>query len=245
MAAVGEPGEVVGALVDLLEERRVRVDDAAGAEHAVDLVRDDGRLQHVLQHRLDDDAVDAAVRERDRVTVADELGRGAGVDVERDEIDRRVVVQLLEAVTDRATADHQDAGVAVGGVGLEQLLHPRDVRRRGGVGRVQQPAQRSGGPRALHLGGALDRAQPVRVEHAGVEVDQRGDAGHDRERLVGIGAASSDAVPLAVHSAHATATPWADEEVLVDHRVEGEHGAKPKSRARLPRGSAGVVVGGP
>ena len=169
------------------------------------------------------------------MTVADELGRRAGVDVERDEVDRRVVVQLLEAVTDRAPTDHQDPRVAVGGVRLEQPLHPRDVGRRGGVGRVQQPAQWPGEPGALHLRGSLDRTEPVRVEHAGLEVDQCRNAGHHRERLVRERARRPGAVPRAVLRPDPAAAPRADEQVLVDHRVEGEHVPKPRRAGRRSR----------
>ncbi|WAJ44182.1 hypothetical protein OK015_24030 [Mycobacterium sp. Aquia_216] len=87
----------------------------------MDLLCHHRRFEHVLQHRLDDHAIDGAVGQRDRMPVADELDRRAGVDVEGDEVDIRVRVELRQAVTLRAASDHQNPGPPPdrGGVGPE------------------------------------------------------------------------------------------------------------------------------
>ena len=90
----------------------------------------------MLEHSLDDDAIDSRCRNRNGVAVANELHVGAHIDVEGDEVDRGVVVQLVEAVADGAAPDDQNPGAAAGrrGVGVEQLEHAGHVGRRGVVG---------------------------------------------------------------------------------------------------------------
>ena len=79
--AAGEACEIVGALVHRLQERRLGVDKAAVDEHAGDLGDDALGRHHMLQHRLDPDAVEARVGEGQAVAVGDDLDVGRGVDV--------------------------------------------------------------------------------------------------------------------------------------------------------------------
>ena len=75
-------------------------------------------------------------------------------------------------------------------------------------------------PRPVDLRSALDRAQPVGVKDTVLEVHKGRYAGDDRERLVGVPAARAGAAPSADFGAHRAGAARADEEVLVDHRVE-------------------------
>jgi glycosyltransferase involved in cell wall biosynthesis len=121
VAARGEPGEVVRAGMDLLQERSLGVDQPVRAQHPVDLGDDPDRVQDVLQDRLHDDRLDAPVRQRDRVSVGDELGQVAAVQVEADDLDAGRV-EFLDAVAEAAAADDEDPGGPV-----EQRQQPPDV----------------------------------------------------------------------------------------------------------------------
>src|SRR6266516_1300298 len=70
-AVTGEriPREVVGPFVDLLHERHFRIDEAASAEHAVDLADHAFRVQYVLQHCRRDHAVKDTMLEWDVVCI--------------------------------------------------------------------------------------------------------------------------------------------------------------------------------
>jgi glycosyltransferase involved in cell wall biosynthesis len=107
VAAGGEPGEVVRAGMDLLQERGLGVDEPVRPQHAVDLGDHPGRVEDVLQDGLHDHRVDASGGQRDRVGVGDELGQVAAVQVEADDLDLGRV-QLLDAVAEAATADDED-----------------------------------------------------------------------------------------------------------------------------------------
>ena len=78
VAEVAEAREVVAVLVDLLHERDLGVDDAARSQHAIDLVDAADRVGDMFEDGLNDDAVDAAVRERQIVAVAEQQRRRSG-----------------------------------------------------------------------------------------------------------------------------------------------------------------------
>jgi glycosyltransferase involved in cell wall biosynthesis len=109
VAAGGEPGEVVPARVDLLQERGLGVDEPVRPQHPVDLGDHPGRIEDVFQHGLYDDRVEAAVGQRDRMGVGDELGEVAAVQVEADDVDP-ARVELLDAVAEAAAADDENPG---------------------------------------------------------------------------------------------------------------------------------------
>ena len=52
MSALGEPGEVVGAFGNVLQERRFRIDNAARSENTVDLCDDGVGSQNKFKHGL-------------------------------------------------------------------------------------------------------------------------------------------------------------------------------------------------
>jgi glycosyltransferase involved in cell wall biosynthesis len=113
--AQGEPGEVVGPGVHVLQERRLGVDQPVRAQDPVDLGHDDLGGDDVLEDGLRDDGVDRPVRERDGVGVGDDLDHITAEEVETDDLDIRPQrVEQLGSVADGAAADHQDAGVASG-----------------------------------------------------------------------------------------------------------------------------------
>ncbi len=60
--AFGEAGEVVGAFVHVLEERRLGIDQPVRLQHAPDLLDHLLRVEHVLEHRLDHHRVDRSHR---------------------------------------------------------------------------------------------------------------------------------------------------------------------------------------
>lgn len=111
VAALGESREVERPLVNVLQKRRIGVEESVGAQHPVDL-GDDARG---LEHGFDDDGVDARIGERNRVPVRDELRVARRIDVEADEIDRGVVVERVDAAADRFAADEEDDRPAAGG----------------------------------------------------------------------------------------------------------------------------------
>jgi glycosyltransferase involved in cell wall biosynthesis len=110
VAAGGEPGEVVAARVDLLEERGLGVNRAARTQHPVDLGDDPARVEHVLENGLHDHGVHAAVGQRDGVGVGDQLGQVAAVEVEADDLDASSGVEVLDPVAQAAAADDEHPG---------------------------------------------------------------------------------------------------------------------------------------
>lgn len=111
----GEAGEVVGARVDVLQERGLGVDETTRAEHAVDLRDDVLGGQDVLEHGLHDHGVDGPVDQRDGVGVGDQHVDVAPEDVEADDLHLGSgVVQRVGAVADRPATDHQHAPPSVG-----------------------------------------------------------------------------------------------------------------------------------
>ena len=50
--------EIIRAFVNLLHERRFRIDQSAAPKYPMDFTDDRSRLQDVLEHRLDPDAVE-------------------------------------------------------------------------------------------------------------------------------------------------------------------------------------------
>jgi glycosyltransferase involved in cell wall biosynthesis len=107
--ASGEAGEVVGAGVDLLHERRLGVNQAIVGQNSMNLTNDFHRVENVLEDRLDDDSVDAAGLQGNRMRVGDQLGDVAAVKVESDHLDVVTGVEAVQTVADGATANHEHA----------------------------------------------------------------------------------------------------------------------------------------
>ena len=68
-----KPGEVVGALVHLLRERDLRVEQPTGYEHSVDLLHGTLGVDEVFEHRRGDHRVEGLIAERQRVRVGDHV----------------------------------------------------------------------------------------------------------------------------------------------------------------------------
>ena len=148
VADVREAREVEAAQVDLLHERRLRIDDAFGLEHAVDLVDAAPRIGDVLQHRLHDDGVHRAVGERQVVGVAEHRRRRVGRRIDVDDPAVRGVGQLADALSAQPAADHQHHRVGDAAPD-QQVAHPRQAADRRHVHRRRrQPAQPLLHPRA-------------------------------------------------------------------------------------------------
>lgn len=113
--AQGEPGEVVGAGVDVLEERRLGVHETARSEDAMDLGNHDLGRDDVLEDRLDDDRGHRPVGERDGMSVGDEGVHLAPEQVQPDHLDLGAEsVQHVGTVPDRATTDDEHGSSTVG-----------------------------------------------------------------------------------------------------------------------------------
>lgn len=106
VAAGGETGEVVRAGMHVLEEGRLGIDEAAVAQHAVNLGHDLTGIEDVLEDRLDDDGVDAPVGEGQGVPVSYGDREIARVEVHSDDLDIRPgSVEGIHPVTKGAPAD--------------------------------------------------------------------------------------------------------------------------------------------
>lgn len=108
MARHGEAGEVEGALVDRLQERRLGVDHAATSHDPFDLRDDEVRAVHMLEHRLDHDGVDRPGVQGDPVSVGDERRLVGRVDVEGNGADGLVRHESLQPIAHGRTTDDQD-----------------------------------------------------------------------------------------------------------------------------------------
>jgi len=100
MPASGEAGEVLGASVDLLHERRLGVDQAVVGKYAMNFRNDLHWGEDVLEDCLHDDSVDAAGLQGDGMRAGDQLGDGAPVEVDSDNLG----VETVQTVADGSTA---------------------------------------------------------------------------------------------------------------------------------------------
>ncbi len=110
VATLSEAGKVERSFVHVLEERRVGVDEAVRLKDAMNLGYDASRIENVLEHRLNHHAIDACIGQGDEVRVGDELRKARRIHVERDHVELRIIVQLLEATSDGAAADDENNG---------------------------------------------------------------------------------------------------------------------------------------
>ena len=69
---------------------------------------DQSWIQHVLEHRLDPDAIKNPIIKRQFVGVGHQHGVRRGIDVGADQLDGIVAVEFICARTNRAAADHKD-----------------------------------------------------------------------------------------------------------------------------------------
>ena len=170
MTAAGEPDEIVGTGVNLLEKRRLGVDEATGSKYAVDFTHDHARVEDVLEDRLDDDGVDALAGERDLVRIGNELRHRTSADIEREDADVRSGIQRFDAIPDRPRADHEHQRRG-SRQEREQFL---DVRRGNAVQRLPPRAQRGrdGVDRPPTLRTSAVRSQIFGSNDATVEVDE-------------------------------------------------------------------------
>jgi glycosyltransferase involved in cell wall biosynthesis len=141
-----EAREVIRACMHLLHERGLCVDKPVLSEHPVDLGDDAAGIQHVFQHCLYDDSVNASGRQRNLVGVRQKLHQRARIDIESENADIATVVKRLGSVADRSAPDHQhqrparqfrqEAGDASDGHTVRRLpdpsqashhLHPRPL----------------------------------------------------------------------------------------------------------------------
>lgn len=163
----------------LLHERGLGVDQPPGGEHAMHLGHNDRRIEHVLQHRLDDDAVEHPILEGKAVPVGHQLDVPGGVDVGTDDVDIAGLVEGLGAGAPRAAADDQDPWT--GGELAKLRDEPPAVPRADIVPAHQIPAQPLLEPgRGLDRlilcgrGGALARDDAViEVDYGRLAADQR------------------------------------------------------------------------
>jgi hypothetical protein len=100
--------EVKRAPAHLLHERGVRVDHSVGREHAVYLAHHSLRVRYVLKHRLTDGPVECSVAKRQVIPVTHDARAGADVDVGFDEVEARILDELLQANADNTSADDKD-----------------------------------------------------------------------------------------------------------------------------------------
>ncbi len=88
--------------MDLLDKRRVGVDDAIRLQHAMDFLDHRLRLQHMFEHGLNPDAVEHCITERQEVTIRHHIGIRRCVDVGSDNLDIRIRVKCVRSCADSA-----------------------------------------------------------------------------------------------------------------------------------------------
>jgi hypothetical protein len=156
------------------------VDEATTAKDPMDFADDLAGFEDVLEHRLDEDGIDALVGERDVMGVGDELRERAAVDVESDDPRPAVLVDGIDAVAQRPAADDEHERRRSGKEGQQQL----DVARRCRVERIPQGSQPhrelidrpAVGARVRDRAGALRRSKLALVHDGSLEIDERGRA---------------------------------------------------------------------
>jgi glycosyltransferase involved in cell wall biosynthesis len=140
--ARGEAGEVVRAGVDVLEERGLGVHEAAVGQDPVDLGDDLPRVEDVLEYRLDDHGVDAAVRQGNGVGVGDDVRQVAAVEVQANHLDVGTGrVERVQPVAEPSPADDEHPA----GPGRQPVAHQgqqlRDVALGDPVERLPDASQ--------------------------------------------------------------------------------------------------------
>ena len=76
-----------------LQEGRFSIDVAAIDEHSTDFIDYLPRFQHMFQHRLNPDAIEGSIGERQLMAVCHQIGQVAAVDVGSDNTDACVLIQ--------------------------------------------------------------------------------------------------------------------------------------------------------
>ena len=113
-----------------LHEGDFGINDAARLEHAINLSDDATRLNHMLQHGLDPNAVDRGVGQRNVVGVGDEVGIGRCIDVETKRADHAgIFAQGKRPLSDVSAADVQDHGLGGDFENFAQEFFRNSVRR--------------------------------------------------------------------------------------------------------------------
>jgi hypothetical protein len=107
VSAVGEAGEVVSALVYVLKERGLGIDEARRAQDPMDLLSNDVGLQYVLKHRLYDDAIKGLAHEGNTMPIGDQLDEWAPIDVKGQSINVGRAIKISSTPTDSPTTNYQ------------------------------------------------------------------------------------------------------------------------------------------
>ena len=74
MAALRKAREIVGALMHLLHERCLGINQTPASQHPMNFINDGCRLQHMFEHGLDPNAVEHPVFKRKPVGIGDQGG---------------------------------------------------------------------------------------------------------------------------------------------------------------------------
>jgi hypothetical protein len=109
MSASCKPGKIVCGHMHLLHERGLGVEKPVRFQHPMYLGCDNGRVQDVLQHGLDNDPIEALAGERQVVTIRQQLDVGRVVDIGANHLHVGVVIQDVCSGAARAAADDKHA----------------------------------------------------------------------------------------------------------------------------------------